>query len=575
MNTSSVAIVGGGPVGLMLAFFLDRHGVPVVIYNTEQESRWHPKGSTHNSRTMEHYRRVGIADAVRELGLPADHPRDITYFTRLAGWELARLSMPSERQRMRDVLAAPDTDQVPEPLLRANQMYVERHMLKHAKTCGNITLRFGWRVTEFEQDDEGVTLTAVAADGSGASEQRRVAYMVGCDGGPSFVRRKLGIAYQGPGGASDRFLGGRMISSYVRVPALHRDFLAERKAWMYNVMAPGARMLLISLDGADEFLLMSQAPDGERMPDDASVIRRIQEGVGRPVDVEVLAHAPWQGGVALVAERFAQGRVYLAGDAIHLFSPTGGFGMNTGIDGAANLAWKLAAAVQGWAGESLLASYEVERRPIAHRNTAAARFLTQRVGGLEVPEEIEADDERGEAARRQLGDALQVFRSQFASLGVELGGRYNGSPIVWEDGEPPADDPLEYRPSSVPGGRLPHLWVRRDDGGRSSVFDLLGKGFTLLRVVTDQADERDGNAFGVARLVAAADARGIPLAVVEVKAEAALALYERRLILVRPDQHVAWRGDRLPPDAGAVLDRVVGREARQVRHEPESANAGD
>lgn len=557
LNTAAVAIVGGGPVGLMLAMFLDQHQVPVVVFNSEYGSRWHPKGSTHNSRTMEHYRRVGIAEAVRRLGLPVDHPRDIAYFTRLTGWELARLHMPSERQRMQDTLNAPDIDQVPEPLLRVNQMYVERHMLNHAGTRSNIALRFGWRVTGFEQDEAGVTLTAVAIDDPEEVSQWRVAYLVGCDGGQSFVRRSLGIRYEGPGGASDRFLGGRMISSHVRIPALHRDLLTDRKAWMYNIMAPGARMLLISLDGKDEFLLMWQAQDLEQMPDDAAVIQRIQEGIGRRVDVEVVAHAPWQGGVALVAERFAERRVYLAGDATHLFSPTGGFGMNTGIDGAANLAWKLAAAVQGWAGDSLLASYEVERRPVALRNTAAARFLTQRIGGLEVPEEVEASDAHGAAARQRLGAALQVFRGQFSSIGVELGARYDGSPIVWSDGEPPADDPLEYRPTSIPGGRLPHLWLRTADGGRRSVFDLLHTGFTVLRIGVNSSDFDPGGALCFSE---AAEARGIPLRVVDVASDSALALYRCRLILVRPDQHIAWRGDHAPVDAGVVLDRVVGRK---------------
>jgi 2-polyprenyl-6-methoxyphenol hydroxylase-like FAD-dependent oxidoreductase len=198
VDTSPVAIVGGGPVGLMLALFLDRHGVPVVVFNSDIGSRWHPKGNTHNSRTMEHYRRVGLADAVRKLGLPADHPRDVAYFSRLSGWELARLPMPSEQQRMRDALSAADTDQVPEPLLRANQMYVERHMLDHARTRGNITLRFGQRVIGFEQDDAGVTLTAVAADGSGAAEQWRARYLVAATAGRASYAARWASAMWAP-----------------------------------------------------------------------------------------------------------------------------------------------------------------------------------------------------------------------------------------------------------------------------------------------------------------------------------------------------------------------------------------
>ncbi|MFB9243819.1 FAD-dependent monooxygenase [Massilia antarctica] len=547
-----VAIVGGGPVGLMLALLLDRHGVASVVFDSASGTRLHPKGSTHNTRTMEHYRRVGIADAVRKLGLPADHPRDVAYFTRLLdGFELARFALPSEQQRMRMAQDAPADDQAPEPLLRANQMYVDRHMLEHARGRPNISLRFGWRVTGFEQDDSGVWVTAVDSGGSGATERWRAQYMAGCDGGHSFVRRELGIGYLGAKDQGAGFLTGRMFSTHVRIPALQRDIPADQRAWMYNMMSPGLRMLLISLNGADEFLLMSKAKSDDEQPDDLDIVKRIRQGIGAEVEVEVLAHAVWHGGTALVAERFSERRIHLAGDAIHLFSPTGGFGMNTGIDGAANLAWKLAAAVQGWAGESLLDSYETERRPIAHRNTAAARQLTERVATLAIPDEIEAAGQHGEQARAQLGAVLQEFRGQFTSLGVELGARYDGSPIVWPDGEPPADDPLDYHPSDVPGGRLPHLWLDGEGAQRRSLFDLLHHGFTLLRIGADPAPAE--------RLAAAADTRGIPLRVLDIASDAASKLYRKRLILVRPDQHIAWRGDQIPADAHAVLDRAVGR----------------
>ncbi|MDP5007704.1 MAG: FAD-dependent monooxygenase, partial [Glaciimonas sp.] len=339
VHTAPVAIIGGGPVGLMLALFLDGYGVPVVLFNSESETRWNPKGSTHNSRTMEHYRRVGIADAVRTLGMPADHPRDITYFTRLNGWELARFAMPSEQQRMQEAESTLETDQVPEPLLRANQMYVERYLLEQVRHRKNITLRFGWQVNDFSQDENGVSIQAVNANGAGAVEHWRCGYMVGCDGGQSFVRRSLGISFDGVQEAKIGFLSGRMLSSHLRIPALHESLLVDKKAWMYNVMAPDLRMLLISLNGNDEFLMMSQAKASDEIAGDATtnaamnatMIKRIHEGIGMHLDVSVLAHATWNGGVALVAERFSDKRVFLAGDATHLFSPTGGFGMNTGI----------------------------------------------------------------------------------------------------------------------------------------------------------------------------------------------------------------------------------------------------
>jgi 2-polyprenyl-6-methoxyphenol hydroxylase-like FAD-dependent oxidoreductase len=548
-DTAPVAIVGGGPVGLMLALMLDRHGVASVVFDSAGATRAHPKGSTHNARTMEHYRRIGIADAVRRLGMPADHPRDIAYFTRLYGYELARFVMPSEAQRTLAVRHAPADDHVPEPLLRANQMYVDRYLLEHAGTRPNITLRFDCEVTGFDQDADGVTVEA--RDGAtGARERRRAAYLAGCDGGHSFVRRMLGIRYLGGSEADAGFLTGRMFSTHLRIPALQHDLPAARRAWMYNMMASGARMLLISLNGTDEFLLMSKAGPDEARPHDADIIQRVRKGIGTDVEVSVIAHAVWNGGAALVAERFSEGRVYLAGDAIHLFSPTGGFGMNTGVDGAANLAWKLAAAVQGWAGDALLASYEAERRPIAERNTAAARQLTARVSHLEIPAGLDEDSERGAQQRARFGAELAPFRGQFTSLGVELGARYDGSPIVWPDGVAPPDDPLRYIPSDVPGGRLPHLWLGAG-AGRRSLFDLLHDGFTLLRIGAAPPS--------VLPLCAAADAAGIPLGVVDVDCAAAAKLYRKRLILVRPDQHIAWRGDAVPADPRALLDRVVGR----------------
>ena len=160
VNTAEVAIVGGGPVGMMLALFLDRHGVKTVLFNIEQDTRWHPKGSTHNSRTMEHYRRLGISRSIRALGLPPEHQTDVSYFTRYNSHELARIYMPSEREKIRSVVAAPRTHQNFEPIHRANQMYVEQFLSGHVRTRKNIQLRYGWQVDQFTESDDGVVLQA-------------------------------------------------------------------------------------------------------------------------------------------------------------------------------------------------------------------------------------------------------------------------------------------------------------------------------------------------------------------------------------------------------------------------------
>jgi 2-polyprenyl-6-methoxyphenol hydroxylase-like FAD-dependent oxidoreductase len=546
VRRAPVGIVGGGPVGLVLALFLDRHGVDSVVFNDEKDSLPYPRGNTHNARTMEHYRRLGIAGAVRGLGLPPHHPTDVAYFTRYRGVELARLRMPSEAEKIRAAATAPETDQVPEPLHRGNQMYVEKFLLDRARTRPHITLRFGWRVGTLHQDADGVTLRAEPA-GDGAGECWRTRYAVGCDGGQSLVRRVLGVHYAGEGSLDQDILGHRASAVHLRLPTLQQDFFQGREAWSYWAVNADLAMNLISLNGRDEFFLLTSSVDPDR-PDRDELTRLVRGAAGAPVPVELLGHRPWTPGLALVAERFAVGRVFLAGDSAHLFTPTGGFGMNTGIDDAANLSWKLAAAARGWGTRRLLETYELERQPIATRNTTAARQLNKNLGAVRRPAELEDRTAAGDQARRRAGALLATFGEQFASIGVQLGARYDGSPIIVGDGDPPADSLTSYRPTSVPGGRAPHLWLADGVGRRHSLFDRFGLGFTLLRL-GKHAPSGSG-------LLAAAQARGVPMAVVDVATPAARELYQRDLVLIRPDQHVAWRGNQAPADPDALLRRV-------------------
>jgi 2-polyprenyl-6-methoxyphenol hydroxylase-like FAD-dependent oxidoreductase len=547
-----VAIVGGGPVGLTLALFLDRLGVRCVLFNTATTTRWHPKGSTQGSRTMEHFRRLGIAGEIRKLGLPSDHPTDVAYFTRFGGYELARLRMPSAEQVARKIAVAPTTDQVPEPIHRANQMHVERFLFEHAARRPNIVMRFGWQVDDFEQEPSGVRLLAMPEQG-GPPERWHAQYLVGCDGGRSLVRHALDIKFRGAAGLEQRYFGGRMFSTYVRAPALYRDFLGQRRAWQYWAVNPEIRSSLIAVNGRDEFLFRTRASQPDQPPEDGAVAEAMRRCVGGETALEIIAHEPWTAGVALVAERFADRRVLLAGDAVHLFTPTGGFGMNTGIDDASNLAWKLAAMVHGWGGSGLLASYEIERMPIALRNTDAARQLTANIGETDVDPAIEQNTPAGEAARRAAAAMLAKFGEQFASIGVQLGARYDRSPIIAIDDAPPADNFIAYTPTSIPGGRTPHIWFGegRDDGG--SLFDRLGPGFTLLRL--------GANAPDASAMLAAAARRKIPLTVLNIANPDARDLYQRDLVLVRPDQYVAWRGNRPASDPDRLFGQLVGNES--------------
>lgn len=553
MNTP-IAIVGGGPVGMMLALFLDRHGVKCTLFNSEETSRWHPKGGTHNSRTLEHFRRLGLSERIRGLGLPLDHPTDVAFFTAYNAWEIARIRMPSEAEKRAAVAASCQTEQIIEPILRTNQMYVEKLLFEHLHTRPNITLRYGWQVTAFEDLGERVSLRARKA-GGGPVEEWNAQFLVGCDGGNSMLRKTLGIHYAGQAKLEiENILGGKMFSSHLRAPRLYRDVLGQRRAWTYRVAREGFYFNLIPLNGEDEFLMVSKAQDPNDPPVDEDIVRTVQSGAGMETPVEVIGHWPWHAGFALFAERFGAGRVALCGDSVHLFTPTGGFGLNTGVDDAANLSWKLAALVQGWGGPDLLHSYEDERKPIARRNTQAAHDLAKPIGAIKASAELVLDTPEGEMARRELGAYFGTFGEEFASIGVQLGARYDDSPIVVGDGAPPSDDFARYVPSSVPGGRAPHFWLDEGRARGSSIFDQFGVGFTLLRL--------GGKPPATGELEAAAKRRGIPLAVLAIPDSVGRCLYGRDLVLVRPDQHVAWRGNAVPEDADALWARLTGGDRR-------------
>jgi prepilin-type processing-associated H-X9-DG protein len=301
------------------------------------------------------------------------------------------------------------------------------------------------------------------------------------------------------------------------------------------------------VDQSTDILFGTTLRNPDDKPDDAAIARQFIASFGENVAFKFHDHKPWTAGHALVADRFGEGRAILCGDSAHLFTPTGGFGLNTGNDDAFNLGWKLAALTQGWGGPALLASYEIERRPVAQRNTAASKALARSVGAVPIGEAINETSPEGEAARKQAADFLATFGEEFASLGVQLGARYDNSPIIAGDGSAaPPDDPATYTPSSVPGGRAPYLWL---DGHRS-LYDELGSGFTLLRF---------NSGTETTAIEHAAKAATMPLDVVDVASEPGRDLYERDLALIRPDLVVAWRGNRLPDDCASLVARVTGR----------------
>jgi 2-polyprenyl-6-methoxyphenol hydroxylase-like FAD-dependent oxidoreductase len=544
-----VIIVGGGPVGMVLAMNLDAWGIHCVVVNDAPRSRDWPKGNTHNTRSMEHYRRLGVAQQLRALGLPHDQSTDVSYHTRLSGWELSRIAMPSEAENMRTVAQSRPTDQIVEPLLRCNQMYVESFLFDHIKTLPHVELRYGWECTGFQDHGDAVTATIEQRD-SRESETIKARFLVGCDGGQGFVRHHLGIRYVGDEPRAQAFGSGAMLGVHIRAPELYRSVI-RKPGFQWWFINPHLRSNLIALDGVAEFKFGLRVDTTDPASYDRMTTAAFHASIGKEIPFEIIGHSNWTAGLALVAERFVVGNVCLAGDSAHLFTPTGGFGLNTGIDDTANLAWKLAALVQEWGGRGLLQSYEAERRPIAIRNTSAAKRLAHSVGDVPVGKAIEDDSTAGAAARHETGTFLTDFDREFSSLGVQLGARYDNSPLIASDKTaPPPDDDLKYVPSSVPGGRTPHLWLdeKRDFG--SSLFDRLGRGFTLLCLGGDPAK--------AAPLIAAAQKRSVPIETIEIRDSDARDLYERDLVLIRPDQHVGWRGNACPNQPERVMSQLVG-----------------
>ena len=536
-----VVIVGAGPIGMFLALDLARYGVPSLLVEQDLEPRRDPKGNTHNARTMEHYRRLGLADDIRRLGLPPAQSTDVIYVTRLDGFELGRIPLPSSREKIALRTTPQCTDQVPEPLHRANQVYVERLLHDEVLATALIKPLLGWEYKGSRVED-GQLRVDVEPVGGGETRQLRCDYLVGCDGGRSAVRRDLNIRFSGEDSFDDGFMGAAMRASHLRIPDFYRTFRGS-PGWQYWVINPDTMLALVDLNGRDEFLLHSSVQQAATEADVVALVRRCAK---TEIDVELLSSRSWTAGRALVADRYGDGRIFLAGDAAHIFTPTGGFGMNTGIDDAANLAWKLAAVLQGWGGPSLLATYESERLPVGVRNTGAARRHATHLRDIPLTAALEHLSAEGAAARAAMGSVIPMFTEEFASIGIQLGARYDTSAIVAQEpgAHPPADELERYEPSSLPGGRAPHLWLR--DG--RSLYDLIGRGFLLVRFAP---------APGADALLEEAQTRGLPMTLADIDLPEARALYPCNLALIRPDHHVAWRGDAVT-DPAALAARISG-----------------
>jgi 2-polyprenyl-6-methoxyphenol hydroxylase-like FAD-dependent oxidoreductase len=541
---TQVLVVGGGPVGLTLAMDLATRGIRTVVAELRHKGEPPSVKCNHvSARSMEIFRRLGVSKAIREAGLPADYPNDVSYRVSFTGKELSRIPIPCRRDRY-TASGGPDTWwPTAEPPHRVNQIYVEPTLSAHAETIAGLTLLNRVEINSFEQTPEGVTAQGTQLDNN-QTITIRADFLVGCDGGRSAIRRAIGATLSGTAEVQ------RVQSTYIRAPSL-LSMSHLKPAWATFSLNPVRSGNVYAIDGRETWLVHNYLKPGEHEFDSVDrdwALRKIL-GVGADFSYEIIRKEDWIGR-RLVADKFREGRVFICGDAAHLWVPMAGYGMNAGIADAANLAWLLAAHQSGWAPASILDAHEAERLPITEQVSVFAmnHALSLSRQRSEVPDNIDADDEAGEQARIALGkSAYDLNVQQYCCGGLNFGYYYDKSPIIaYDEGTPPTYGMADFTPSTVPGCRLPHIWL--NDG--RSLYDALGPDYTLLRFDT---------AVDVSDLMSEAARARVPIKLLDVTSSESAGVYDRSLVLARPDQHVAWRGNRPPQDPRELVDLISGR----------------
>ena len=536
-NHIPVLIVGAGPIGLALAGDLAWRGIPSLIVERTDGTITQPKMDLIGPRTMEFCRRWGLEAAVRNCPYNPDQPQDNVWLESLTGYEFGREPFPSPREE------APPP-QSPVKRERCPQDMFDPILRQWVESMPQATLRYRTELVGFDQRRDGVVATLRNA--AGEDESVEAEFLVGADGGTSTVRQALGIEMKGQPTLT------YTTNAIFRCPnfwGLHHT----RKGYRFIFIGPeGTWSTIVAIDGYDRFRFSVVGDANRRTLSESEIRALIVRAMGKEFPFEILSIVPWVRR-ELVAESYGGGRVFITGDAVHLNSPTGAFGMNTGMQDAVDLGWKLTAILEGWGGSDLMASYEAERRPVALRNIREATANLQRM--ISPREKLSPlvfqPGPEGDVARKTFGDAYtQMMKHEWFTLPIHLGYRYENSPIICPDGTPPPDDPpMVYTQTARPGSRAPHAWL----GDGRSTLDLFGQSFVLLRF--DPKVETSA-------LEAAARRCSVPFDVVDLDHDAARQLYVSRLVLVRPDGFVAWRGDALPQDANAIVDIVRGASLR-------------
>ena len=536
-DQTDVLVVGAGPVGLTLAVDLGRRGVRCTLVEQKPAPEFLPKMERCNARTMEIFRRMGLAPRIRAAGLPADVPMDVFVILAMNEPPLLRLPYPSVSEARAQIAACNDGSMPLEPYQLISQYTLEPLLKAEAEALPSVAVRYGCTFESLSQDADAAVASLREADG--APREIRARYIVGCDGGGSAVRKQLGIQLRGEGNLL------RLHQALYHCPSLFDRIPigdGPGRGRHYHV-ADGQATFLIMQDSTRHWTLHAVV---ERPEDMAAQFERT---VGVPVDYQMLYVGAWKQNL-LLADRYGAGRVFLAGDSAHLVIPTGGLGMNTGVGDAIDLSWKLHATLRGWGGPNLLNSYDIERRQVGDRNVGASRYasLGRRKWRGQYRPDIRDATAEGQATRDALAATANVEqRKTNEMIGAELGYRYVGSPIVVDEPGGPEHLFREYVPTTWPGARLPHVWL--DD--RTALHDRIGDGYTLLRLGRTKTDTSC-----LERAMRETDA---PFGVLTIDDRAPRDVYGYDLIMVRPDLHVVWRGQKAPDDPQALAAMVTGQ----------------
>lgn len=530
-----VVIAGAGPVGLSLAIELAYRGIRCLVVEQSDGTVEFPTTNLANTRTCEHLRRWGIADKMRyDSGYPTDYPRNYLFVTRMTGYEIARFDhAPNGDPAARSPYS-------PEGRLWISKPYFDPVLRAHAKSLPKVQIRYDTSFESFEQSAHSVK-AEILDKTTGRREIIEADYLVGCDGGRSHIRRALEIKYQGV------FSQGMNVAVLFRSPLLNHT--KHGPAVQYQIINSQINGAIAAVDGKELWRLNVRNVNQEQL-ETLDAPQKIRFALGENIPFELLAVRPWTGH-CVVADRYQDGRVFLAGDAAHLNWPAGGFGMNTGVGDAVDIGWKLAAMLQGWGGAHLLDSYTSERKPIAMINVnEAAEMRASFDNQTPFSPQIEEDSDEGKQLREKARAAILRTRAkefQHDSAGIELGYRYENSPICVSDGTPapPLDHGL-YVASTWPGVRAPHVWLQ---DGRSTL-DLFGKGFIIFNLTPKTTN--------TSTITEAAKRTGLPLETIKIEEPRVREIYERNFVLVRPDGHVCWRGDEIPENATAITNKVRG-----------------